>query len=112
MATASPFAPHLAHHHNHPQAARTRSGRPIVPMQPVVRRRGSMEQGRALESLGHALEYLEDSRARMDGGDESAEVEAMQILRKASRTVFAECPVVHSLRVRLGRWMAATLFGA
>jgi hypothetical protein len=61
----------------------------------LLRRRGSAAQGRALESLGHAVEYLVDSRMfLLDGNNLAAEGEAVQILMQLSRQVFAECPVV------------------
>ena len=75
-----------------------------------VRRRGSIQQGRALESLGHAVEYLVDSRMfSLDGRDARDEQEAIQILMRMSRAVFAECPEVVSLRRRLGRWVQERL---
>jgi hypothetical protein len=73
----------------------------------VVRRRGSVAQGRALEMLGHSVEYLVDSRLFQAGDhNQRAEQEAVQILMRLSRAVFAECPEVVSLRKRLGRWIA------
>ncbi len=87
----------------------------VVPMAPVssrpqppvaVRRRGSREQGRALEMLGHAVEYLVDSRLfRRADDDLRADEEAVQILMRLSRVVFAECPEVVSLRRQIGRWI-------
>jgi len=71
-----------------------------------IRRRGSLAQGRALETLGHAVEYLIDSRL-FDAGDHNVRVEqeAVQILMRMSREVFAECPEVVSLRRRLRLWV-------
>lgn len=70
-----------------------------------VRRRGSAEQGRALERLGHAVEYLVDSgmflRDERNQRDEDA---AIQILMRLSRAVFAGCPEVVPVRKRLGNW--------
>ncbi len=60
---------------------------------------------RALEVLGHAVEYLVDSRMFMLGEhNRAAETEAVQILMRQSRTVFAECREVVPLRVRLSRF--------
>ncbi len=71
-----------------------------------VYRRGSREQGRALEAIGHAVEYLVDSRLFQVGDhNRRAEQEAVQILMRLSRAVFAECPEVVSLRKRLKRWL-------
>jgi hypothetical protein len=71
-----------------------------------IRRRGSLEQGRALETLGHAVEYLIDSRL-FDGADHNQrdEHEAVQILMRLSRAVFAECPQVISVGRRLRTWV-------
>ncbi len=70
-----------------------------------ARRRASVEQGRALEVLGHAVEYLVDSRMFMLGEhNRAAETEGVQILMRQSRTVFAECREVVPLRVRLSRF--------
>ena len=73
-----------------------------------VRRRGSREQGRALETLGHAVEYLVDSQLfSQRDTDPRSEHEAIKLLMQASRTVFCECPEVVSLRKRVGRWLSA-----
>ena len=70
-----------------------------------IRRRGSAEQGRALERLGHAVEYLVDSgmflRDERNKRDEDA---AIQILMRLSRAVFAECPEVVPVGRRLAKW--------
>jgi hypothetical protein len=52
-----------------------------------------MDQGRALESLGHAIEYLYDSQVyQSDNGVLSqGDMEAVQILMRLSREVFNEC---------------------
>ncbi len=67
----------------------------------VVTRRPSREQGRALEILGHAIEYLMDSYVLMaskDGG--RADAEAALMLMRLNREVFAECPEVISVKQR------------
>jgi hypothetical protein len=67
-------------------------------------------QGRALETIGHAIEYLVDSRMFMSGEPTSkADVEAARILMQASRTVFAECAEVVPLQRQLTQWMIATV---
>ena len=70
-----------------------------------IRRRGSAAQGRALERLGHAVEYLVDSgmflRDERNRRDEDA---AIQILMRLSRAVFAECPEIVPVGQRLGNW--------
>ena len=72
-----------------------------------VRRRGNAEQGRALEMLGHAVEYLADSRLfLLEEVNQRDEDEAMQILMRMSRAVFSECPEVVPMGARIGLWMS------
>ena len=78
---------------------------------PRARRRGSVEQGRALEILGHAVEYLVDSRLFLAESSSPADQQAVQLLMCASRAVFAECPEVISVRRRLREWLAERLTG-
>ena len=97
----------------HPQAlgteARSQSDIHRVPARPVsqmIRRRASLAQGRALEKLGHAVEYLVDSRMFHPGAvNQRDEQEAVQILMRASRAVFAECAEVISMKQRVREWM-------
>ena len=77
-----------------------------------LRRRGTLEQGRALEALGHAVEYLVDSQLfRVGEGNPRDDHEAVQILMLMSRAVFAECPEVVSLRRRMRRWFVSRFTG-
>jgi hypothetical protein len=58
----------------------------------ALRRQPNKLQGLALEKLGHAIEYLVDSR--FHGGAEvpsRSDTEAGEILMRLSRDVFAEC---------------------
>ena len=66
-------------------------------------RRPTQQQGRALELLGHAVEYLIDSRMQPDSlpSDELA----VQTLMRLNREVFAECAQIVPLRRRLRRWL-------
>lgn len=67
-----------------------------------VRRRISLEAGRALEILGHAIEYLTDEHVHR-GGSLSAqdpELEAVQMLMALNRQIYFECPVVPTLAER------------
>jgi hypothetical protein len=58
----------------------------------AVHRQPSMDQGHALESLGHAIEYVYDSRVFRNCGELlPSDVEAVQILMRLSREVFIEC---------------------
>jgi hypothetical protein len=56
----------------------------------TVMRRPTIYQGRALEIVGHAIEYLVDSKL----GDPLASMntDAVRILMLASQRIFAECP--------------------
>ena len=73
-----------------------------------VRRRGSSEQGRALETLGHAVEYLVDSRLRFNDSQAAAgEREAIEILMRLNRAVFSECPEVVPFSRRVRQWIFA-----
>jgi len=80
-----------------------------------------MSQGQALEMIGHAIEYVYDSRVYRNNGQLSdSEMQAVQILMRLSREVFQECkevtPVVNSehrlgltqriLNLLIGRWAA------
>lgn len=67
------------------------------------RRRISPEAGRALEILGHAIEYLTDEFLS-SGGDFAShvgEIEAVQMLMAQNRRIYFDCPVVPTLRERL-----------
>lgn len=88
--------PHPVRSHTSPEAA--------------VRRRASVQQGRALEEVGHAIEYLVDSRLFIASGlDERAEQEAVQVLMRVSRAIFAECAEVVPLRRQMGLWIEKRL---
>jgi len=72
----------------------------------VIRRQPSMQQGQALLSLGHAIEYLIDSRLhRSDEAQAKSDTEASQILMRLSREVFAECREIVPIRRMLQRWL-------
>jgi hypothetical protein len=61
----------------------------------LVRRRANLVQGRSLEKLGHAVEYLVDSRMFVvEPETAKAERDAVQILMQLSRSVFLECEEV------------------
>jgi hypothetical protein len=71
-----------------------------------VLRKGNMEQGKALETLGHALEYLQDSRMFLiDEPTSDADIAAVQILAGLSRAVFAECVEVRPFSRRWRDWV-------
>lgn len=73
----------------------------------ATRRRIDPQSGRALEMLGHAIEYLADEYVRA-GGSLSAhngQLEAVQLLMAANRAIYFACPQVVSLGVRVRRWL-------
>ncbi len=73
----------------------------------ATRRRIDPQSGRALEILGHAIEYLADEYVRA-GGSLSAhtgELEAVQLLMAANRAIYFACPPVLSCGDRLRRWL-------
>jgi hypothetical protein len=55
---------------------------------PIIRKRPTRIQGRALEVLAHAIEYLVDSSLYSDTENT---IEASQIMMRLNREVFAEC---------------------
>ncbi|SEB37811.1 hypothetical protein [Terriglobus roseus] len=69
------------------------------PRAPVIRRRTTPTQGRALEILGHAVEYLADSRLyeQIENPSDGA---AIRTLMSCSRKVFAECELIQSWHQR------------
>ena len=77
-----------------------------------VRRRPGPVQGYALSTLGHAIEYLIDSRIR-EGGTTDAENEAIRLMMACSRAVFDECALHKPLRRRVGQkvgqWLSQRL---
>lgn len=65
---------------------------PLLTPRRIVRRRPTPQQGRALEILGHAIEYLIDSEIRFSDAVPSKPVgDATRILMARSREVYAEC---------------------
>jgi len=75
-----------------------------------VRRRANMQQGRALETLAHAIEYLVDSRMFLvNEPARRADGEAIQVLARLGHEVFATCAEVVSIRRRVKRWVVERL---
>jgi hypothetical protein len=66
-------------------------------------RRISPQAGRALEILGHAIEYLSDEFAHAGGSlsAHDAQVEAVQLLMGINRQIYFACPEVPTLAERL-----------
>ncbi|HZB89024.1 MAG TPA: hypothetical protein VE291_10230 [Terracidiphilus sp.] len=70
-------------------------------------RRIDREAGRALEILGHAIEYLADEYAHAGGPGtaDDPQVRAMQILMARNREIYLACPVAPTLAKRLLGWL-------
>ena len=66
------------------------------------RRRISPEAGHALETLGHAIEYLSDEFVHSGGAltAHNAQVEAVQLLMGINRQIYFDCPIVPSFSER------------
>jgi hypothetical protein len=70
-------------------------------------RRIDPRSGRALEILGHAIEYLTDEYVH-EGGSlcaHNSQVEAVQLLMAANRAIYLACPEVPTIGERLRRWL-------
>lgn len=66
------------------------------------RRKPDRLQGRSLEALDHAIEYLiERQMFETEPGPWHSDGEAVQVLSELSRQVFLECPVFVSMRDRI-----------
>lgn len=79
------------------------TGQPATPARlRVARRKPNPTQGRALESLGHAIEYLVDSRTF---ALEPIDMEAHRILKIASQAVFYECAEIVPLPEQISLWL-------
>ncbi|MGO8757428.1 MAG: hypothetical protein ACLQG3_04820 [Terracidiphilus sp.] len=76
----------------------------------TCRRKISPQAGRALEILGHAIEYLADEFVQAGGSCSAhdAQVEAMQLLMGINRQIYFDCPAVPSFGER---WRALLHFG-
>jgi hypothetical protein len=79
------------------------------PTQPPVRRRLTRESGRALEILGHAIEYLADEYAlesvpKGPLGSADPRVEAIQVLKSLNRKVYFEGAPEVAPKRRIRRW--------
>jgi len=71
--------------------------------QPNRGRRIDPQSGRALEILGHSIEYLTDELVNRDGPPAAAEadIQAIQLLMGLNRQVYCACPLVPTLGERL-----------
>jgi hypothetical protein len=69
---------------------------------PRRRRRITPQAGRALEILGHAIEYLTDEfvHERKPLSADNQQIMAVQLLMAVNRQIYYECPPVLTLRER------------
>jgi len=67
------------------------------------RRRISPQDGRALEILGHAIEYLTDEFVHAGGAlsGNNGQLEAVRLLMGINRQIYFACPEVPTLGDRL-----------
>ena len=79
-------------------------------------RRISPQAGRAIEMLGHAIEYLADEHALdcmtrpervMAGAGRGAHpcIEAIELLKSRNREIYFSCPEIPTLGERLRSWL-------
>jgi hypothetical protein len=71
------------------------------------RRRIDPQSGRALEILGHAIEYLTDEYVHAGGSlcAHNAQIEAVQLLMASNRAIYFACPRVPSFGERVRHWL-------
>jgi hypothetical protein len=84
-----------------------------VEPRPFVRRQLSAEEGRAIEILGHAIEYLADeycADAQPKGrlGNADPRIEAIQMLKVLNRSVYYSAAEVRPAFTRMKRWVMGT----
>lgn len=74
------------------------------------RRRIGASAGRALEILGHSIEYLIDESAR-DGSlaAHGGNTEAIQLLMRLNREIYFACPEIPSFGERLAKRLQSLL---
>ncbi|MGB0065408.1 MAG: hypothetical protein WBP85_13250 [Terracidiphilus sp.] len=86
---------------------RTASPAPTRGRGTVRRRRISPEAGRAIEILGHAIEYLTDEFVHAGGSfsGPDPQVEAVELLMSLNRKIYFECPEVTGFADRLRAWV-------
>ncbi len=77
--------------------------RPIPATHLNSHRRICHKAGRALEILGHAIEYLSDEYFYNESSSPAskAHLEAVQLLMKFNREIYLACPEVPAFRDRL-----------
>ena len=84
-----------------------------VELRPFVRRQLSPEEGRAIEILGHAIEYLADeycADAQPKGrlGNADPRIEAIQMLKALNRKIYHSAAAEEPAFTRVKRWVTRT----
>lgn len=71
------------------------------------RRRMTPQVGRALEVLGHSIEYLADEFMHSGGSlsPRDGQIEAIQLLMAANRKLYLSCPEVRTFSEWLLTWL-------
>ncbi len=71
------------------------------------RRQITPQAGKALEKLGHAIEYLTDEFVQSGASfaTNNSQLEAVQLLMALNRRVYFECPEVLTLGARLRKML-------
>lgn len=69
---------------------------------PMRRRRITPQAGRALEILGHAIEYLTDEyvQQRLTDSAPDGQLDAVRMLMTINRKIYFDCPEVPTLAER------------
>lgn len=78
------------------------AGNQQAPRSAPARKRSTPQQGQALEILGHAIEYLVDSRL-FDQWESPSDAAAVHLLMGCSRAVYADCEEMHPWHQRIQR---------
>jgi hypothetical protein len=83
------------------------SSAPVARVRSNRRRRISPQSGRALEILGHAIEYLTDEfiHESLLSSPDHERLAAVQLLMEANRQVYFECPVLPTFAERCRKFM-------
>ena len=84
-----------------------------VELRPFVRRQLSPEEGRAIEILGHAIEYLADeycadSQPKGRLGNADPRIEAIQMLKALNRSIYYSAAEAEPAFTRMKRWVMGT----
>jgi hypothetical protein len=92
------------------QAGLVTGFRSAVESRPFVRRQLSPAEGRALEMLGHAIEYLADeycadSETKGRFGSADPRIEAIQTLKRLNREIYYAAAEVQPAFTRIKQWV-------